>query len=103
MVGSAIQETERGILVTVVVRPRSKENALISELTEESIVVNLKSPAREGRANAELVKRIAKALDLSTSNVILVAGHKSREKRLLITEIDLDTLSARFSRVANDK
>jgi len=81
---SAIWETERGILLRVVVRPKSREKNLVAEISPEVIVVNLSSPAREGKANSELIKKIAKVLSISTSNVTLVAGHKSREKTLLI-------------------
>ncbi len=53
-------------------------------ISDEEIVINLASPAKEGKANKELIKRIAKCIGVATSEVIIAAGHKSREKTLLI-------------------
>lgn len=94
---SAIWETERGILLRVVVRPKSREKNLVAEISPEVIVVNLSSPAREGKANSELIKKIAKELSISTSNVTLVAGHKSREKTLLIQGLAVEDVRKMLS------
>ena len=94
---SAIWETERGILLKVVVRPKSREKNLVAEISPEVIVVNLNSPAREGKANSELIKRLAKLLSTSTSSITLVAGHKSKEKTLLIQGMDLESIKNSLS------
>ena len=95
----AIWETARGTLLRVVVRPNSKEKNLIAEVTPEAIHINLKSPARDGRANIELLKRLSKMLGLSTADISIVAGHRSREKTLLIIGVDPDHLSKQLSNV----
>jgi len=94
---SAIWETERGILLKVAVRPKSRETSFVAEISPEVIVVNLKSPAREGKANSELIKRMSKVLSVSTSNITLIAGHKSREKTLLVQGLDLESVEKRMS------
>lgn len=96
---SAIWETERGTILKVNVRPKSREKSLVAEISPEVIVVNLKSPAREGKANSELVKRMAKALEVSSSSVTLVAGHKSREKTLLVQGLSPEDIEQRLSNV----
>ncbi len=96
---SAIWETERGTILKVNVRPKSREKSLVAEISPEVIVVNLKSPAREGKANSELVKRMAKALEVSSSSVTLVAGHKSREKTLLVQGLRPEDIEQRLSNV----
>jgi uncharacterized protein (TIGR00251 family) len=96
---SAIWETERGTILKVIVRPKSKEKNLVAEISPEVIVVNLKSPAREGKANSELVKRMAKILSVSSSNITLVAGHKSRDKTLLIQGVSPEDIKQRLSNV----
>ena len=75
---------EKGTFLRVIVKPNSKERELIGNISSESIQVNLAGPAREGKANTELVKKLSKLLKVSTSAIKLVAGHKSREKTLLI-------------------
>lgn len=96
---SAIWETERGTIVKVTVKPKSREKELVAELSKDVIVVNLKSPAREGKANSELIKRVAKALSISSSSITLVAGHKSREKTLLVQGMSQEDIEQRLSTV----
>ena len=79
-----IWETEEGVFLRVLVRPKSRERALISAIDETYIVLNLKSPAREGRANTEMLKRLSKILKTSTGNLSLIAGHKSKQKIIQI-------------------
>ncbi len=96
---SAIWEDKRGAFLRVVVRPNSKEKEFIAEFSPEAIVINLRGPAREGKANSELVKKLSKMLGISTAEVILVAGHKSREKTVLIVGINSVFLKERLSSV----
>ena len=81
---ASIWESEKGTFLRVIVRPKSREKDFVAEISPESIVVNLKSPAREGKANSELVKKLARVLMISTGSIRLVAGHKSKEKTLFI-------------------
>ena len=78
-------------------RPKSREKNLVAEISPDVIVVNLSSPAREGKANSELIKKIAKALSISTSSITLVAGHKSKEKTLLIQGLAVEDVRKMLS------
>ncbi len=51
--------------------------------------VNLTSPAKNNRANAELTRKLGELLD---SKVAIVTGHKSRRKKLktCLSEKELD-------------
>ena len=86
MTHGPVWDNEKGVFIRVVVRPRSKEREFVAEVTSEFVHVNLSSPAREGKANTELIKRMAKTLGVSTGDITLVSGHKSREKTLFIQE-----------------
>ncbi len=92
MVDTAIWETEKGTFLRVHVKPRSKEKKLVAQFSDEQIVINLSSPAREGKANTELIKKLCKSLKLSTTAVTIVAGQKSREKTLLISGLKSEVL-----------
>jgi uncharacterized protein len=53
----------------------------------------LKSPPEKGKANAELIKLIAKAVGISQDRVIIVAGATDRKKRIKIeAAINFDQL-----------
>ncbi|MBN1549058.1 DUF167 domain-containing protein [Candidatus Babeliales bacterium] len=51
----------------------------------------LKNPPEKGKANAELIKRLAQALKLSTERIVLVSGATSRIKMIkVIADITYD-------------
>lgn len=88
---------EKGIFLRVLVKPNSKVKELIGQIDSETIQINLTGPAREGKANTELVKRLSKHLNISTSSIKIVAGHKSREKLLLIEGMNFEEVENRLS------
>ena len=89
--------SEKGTFLRVIVKPNSKEKKLVGDINSESIQINLTGPAREGKANTELVKKLSKLLKVSTSSIKLVAGHKSREKTLLIEGLNAEEVEERLS------
>jgi hypothetical protein len=52
-----------------------------------SIAAGLTSKPEKGKANTELVKKLAKHFDVPSSKVRILSGFRSREK---IVEIDLE-------------
>jgi uncharacterized protein (TIGR00251 family) len=92
-----IWTSERGTFLRVIVKPNSKEKQFVGEISSDSIQINLTGPAREGKANTELVKKLSKLLDVSTSSIQLIAGHKSREKILLIDGLASEDVENRLS------
>ena len=89
--------SEKGTFLRVIVKPNSKEKKLVGDISSESIQINLTGPAREGKANTELVKKLSKLLKVSTSSIKLVAGHKSREKTLLIEGLNAEEVEDKLS------
>lgn len=74
-----ILETEKGLVLEVYVKPRSKEFRIAVE-GEEVVICCLEEPVG-GRVNTELVKKLSKFLG---KRVVILSGHTSRQKRLLI-------------------
>ena len=103
LVDMAVWETEKGTFLRVLVKPRSKEKKLVAQFSDEQIIINLSSPAREGKANTELVKKLCKSLKLSTTAVTIVAGQKSREKTLLINGLKADDLKQMLELISKSK
>ncbi len=95
--------TGSGIHLRIVVRPRSNERNLIAEITDEVIVMNLRSPAREGKANTELLKRLSKLLGVSSGDIEIIAGHRSREKTVNLRGVELKHVLRAIEAVTNDK
>ena len=87
-----IQETPEGLIVTVKVRPNSGGFRLTKK--RDDIVLELASPAREGRANQELLSELPRLL---RCEVRIIGGLSSRKKLLLlrgITERELEAVLA---------
>jgi uncharacterized protein (TIGR00251 family) len=56
--------------------------------------VNIQSPAKDGKANTELLKRLSKLFHVSTGNVRIVSGHKSKTKTIFIEGILIEKVKS---------
>lgn len=63
----------------VQVKPNSKQQKIIEEL-DGSLIVHLKSPPVDGKANQELIKILAKKFNVPKSYVSIKSGISSRHK-----------------------
>ena len=70
----------------VKVKPNSK-NQKIEEPADGSLIINLKSPPVEGKANEELIQILAKKFEVPKSRISIKFGLSSRNK---VVEIDID-------------
>lgn len=74
------------MLKQVKVKPNSKHQSIIEE-PDGSLIVHLKSPPVDGKANEELIKILAKKFDVPKSNIRIKLGSSQRQK---LIEIDPD-------------
>ncbi len=72
-------------------KPGSKMNQLMVA-GDGSIVVKIKAPAHDGKANDELIKFLSEKLGLPKSKINIVSGFTSPFKKL---EIDADESAVR--------
>jgi uncharacterized protein len=80
---SWLVETVDGVVVTVRVTPRAAR-AEVSGMQDDCLRVRLPAPPVDGKANKALLIWLAETLAVPKSTVRLVAGAKSRVKRVLI-------------------
>ena len=78
-----IASTTGGILIDVRVIPRAAKSGLAGT-RDGALLVRLNAPPVEGAANAELIEVLAKALGVPRRAVTLVAGERSRQKRVRV-------------------
>ncbi|MFB2897161.1 DUF167 domain-containing protein [Aerosakkonemataceae cyanobacterium BLCC-F50] len=71
----------------VKVKPNSKQQN-IQEEADGSLIVHLKSPPVDGKANEELIKLLAQKFNVSKSQITIKSGLSSRTK---LVEIDTDS------------
>ncbi|HTX61227.1 MAG TPA: DUF167 domain-containing protein [Methanobacterium sp.] len=78
----AINQTEEGVLVDIVVSPKSSRFTISGyDEWREEIEVKIKSVPQKGKANQEIVKEFSR---LTSMDVKIVSGLKSRHKTLKI-------------------
>ena len=86
-----------GCILPVRAQPGARKAGIIGEHAG-ALKVAVTAPPEDGRANKALAELLAKALNLKRSQVKLVSGNTSREKRFLIRGL---TRAVTESRVAS--
>ena len=69
----------REVLMRVKARPRARQDGVLGVRAGE-LVVAVRAPAEKGKANAEIVRVLARALGLPRANVALKSGGSSPHK-----------------------
>lgn len=73
-----------GAAITVRVTPRSSRNEVSEILSDGTVKIRLTAAPVDGKANETLIEYLAKVLDVSKSNIEIVAGMTGREKLVTI-------------------
>ena len=84
-----------GVVIGVRVIPRAAKPGLAGT-RGDALLVRLQSAPVEGAANEELIGVIARALQVPKRAVSIVAGDRSRQKRVRVVGIDAVTAATRL-------
>ena len=91
-----LAEHADGWILPVRAQPGAKKNAAGGEHAS-ALKIMVTAPPEDGRANKALVETLSKLLGLKRSQVLLLSGEKSREKRFLLWGSTKETLEKRLS------
>lgn len=86
----------RGSVLPVRAQPGARRNGLIGERAG-AVRVAVSAPPEKGKANEAIARVLAEALGLRASQVALIAGETSRDKRFLIEGLGPDELKRRLA------
>ena len=67
------------IKIFVIAKPNARRVG-VEKIDETHLIVSVKEPPREGRANYAVLEALARHLNVSLSNIRLVSGATSRQK-----------------------
>jgi len=81
-------KTAHGVVLDVHVKPNSKNFRV--ELDEDEVVVSCREAPVKGKVNRELVKKLSR---LFNRRVEIVSGFSSRQKKLLIRDIEAEEVN----------
>lgn len=91
----ALEEHPQGIIIPVKAQPGARRNGLAGEHAGALKVQVTQAPER-GKATDAVLETIADALRLKRSQVSLLSGATSPQKRILVTGVPLTDLSERL-------
>ena len=75
------------LYIDVKIRPKSGRFCIKKDHDKKTYVINLKSVPENNKANIELIKELSRLLK---REVLLVKGHKSKNKTLMIKDMTLE-------------
>lgn len=78
-------ETTDAVTFAIRVIPRGSRSEIVGE-HDGALKVKLASPSVDGAANAELIKLFAKKFGVSKSDIEMVSGETSKNKRIKINK-----------------
>jgi len=87
-----LHDGKTGAALAVRVTPRASKNKIVDILSDGTVKVHLTAPPVEGKANAALIKFLAKVLDVPQNQLEVVAGTGGRDKLISVLNMDSDTL-----------
>lgn len=86
---SCCRQSADGVTLELYVQPRASRNELVG-LQGDALKVRLTSPPVDGAANRLCTDFVARLLRVPRGDVVLIAGDKSRHKRLLVRGAQLE-------------
>jgi uncharacterized protein (TIGR00251 family) len=81
------------VVLAIHVQPGASRSEAAGEHGHE-LKIRLAAPPVDGRANAALIAFVARRLDVPRSQVELISGAASRQKRLRVKGVSLDAVDA---------
>ena len=69
---------------TVLIKPNSRKGPSVESQDDGSLVVYVREPAVDGKANEALVRILAEHFNVSKTRVAIARGHTSRYKHVEI-------------------
>ena len=90
--------TKTGVLVTVRVTPRAGRTA-IAGVRGDTLLVKLAAAPVDGAANDALIAFLSEVFELPRRNIAIVAGVRSRTKRVELVGASSSAMDARLAAV----
>lgn len=83
------------VVLTIHVQPGASRSEVVGD-HGDALKIRLAAPPVDGKANAALTAFVARVLDVPRSQVELISGTGSRQKRVRVTGASLDKVEAAF-------
>lgn len=81
-----ISEQEEAVIVNVRVIPRASKSEIVG-IYDGALKIRISAPPVDGAANAEIVRFLSKTFGVSKSDVFILSGETSKNKRIKIENL----------------
>ncbi len=95
-----LQSNSDGIVFSVKLVPNSSFSK-IADYTQDYVRIKISSPPIENRANKELIEFCSKLFDVNKSKISIISGEKSKIKKILIKNVNIDDITKKLMFVLN--
>lgn len=92
---------KRGAAIAVKVMPRARKTEVAGVMEDGTIKIRVAAPPVDGAANKALVVFLATALNVSSSQIDIVAGETSERKLISVVGISPQEVDAAFQRLVS--
>lgn len=96
-----ISDHPEGLVLPVRAQPGAKRNAIKGE-QGGALKIAVTAPPEDGRANQALLEVLREVLDVKRSQVELLSGQTSREKKFLIRGVGRAELEAKVQALVDE-
>jgi uncharacterized protein (TIGR00251 family) len=102
-VSKVVKKHQNGATINLFVTPGAKTIIFPAGYNKwrNSIEIKVKAPAKDAKANKEVIKTIANFIDKPIKDVYIVSGSKNRLKTILVKGITVDEISERLKESLN--
>ena len=91
-----IEEKGGAVVLRVLVQPRASKNELAG-IHGDCLKIRVTSPPVEDQANKKLCAFLSKLIGVGKKQVEVVGGHKTRVKKVRISNISMDEVRKKLS------
>ena len=81
-----IREVEGGVVVSVKVQPNASKDRVVGEYADQLKIAVTVAPEK-GKANKSVIKVLSRLLGVKSSDIEILSGETSRDKKVLIRNI----------------
>ncbi len=100
MICNFLSSNKDGVILSVKLIPSSSFSK-IADYNEEYIRIKISSPPVDNRANNELIAFCSKLLDINKSNIKIISGEKSKIKKILFVNQNIQDITKKIMFVLN--
>jgi uncharacterized protein (TIGR00251 family) len=99
----SVKNHQLGATINLFVTPEAKTVIFPAGYNNWRRCIEMKvtSPAKENKANKEVIKTVADFFDKPVTEVFVVSGDKNRKKTVLVKDISADIISERLEESLN--